>query len=580
LERPSLDATEKVWERCKLSLQFNTQERDKVVQRIRELETQIKELEARKRELEKPAAPTFAHVETALSMVGDPLEVLPELGQLDAYLKAPFTGRYPVQSSTVLAARLRYRIEEGKEYPGTDDRFYFLEASSTEVVDPAFLQLDFVFVDFAAGVVGRSEDSLHSRITPFVEDFFANLVKMVNEVVSTQLSFDRNTTESKRTRTTIEKLRPDWLAFLGTLLVFRGEEKGHSSGKRMQDAAAELNEKMDSWNSLFFGELKYVFGYALVGTSFQLYALHPDPSSNRGFGGASGVRSVEIGNLLNLSHIKDRFVLLQYMARFVRIFELIYDLMPRDAPPLGRISPAWKRPDSGEYSNIVFAPSFVKKTLVNFADKKMFNFDDLRKLYGLIKQNKLVNTIQCQTDYPKSLEDGLKLEGILNKNGNPRSDALLHETGFFSESGFLQEGLVLHLYPIGRMVQPKDVEEFKKCLLEISEAVDSLHKNRFCHRDIRWPNILQKVDASWMLIDLDFALEVKSRSKGVEWPNWKRGVPAKSEKYWTFKQDLWQFAMLVKDCHLIYGKKEDLVKALLKCSSAKGVRACIEKWAW
>jgi hypothetical protein len=32
------------------------------------------------------------------------------------------------------------------------------------------------------------------------------------------------------------------------------------------------------WNPVFFGTLPYVFGYALAGSLFEIYALYPDVS--------------------------------------------------------------------------------------------------------------------------------------------------------------------------------------------------------------------------------------------------------------------------------------------------------------
>ena len=124
----------------------------------------------------------------------------------------------------------------------------------------------------AFGIIGgQSEDATHAVITPLIQLFLAGLLNLTNPTWYTAVSFGRNQSERKRSRTTIERLRPDWVCFIHQLLVIRGEEKGDSSGDSLYGAADELTSKMEAWNPLFFGELPYVFGYALAGTKFRFY---------------------------------------------------------------------------------------------------------------------------------------------------------------------------------------------------------------------------------------------------------------------------------------------------------------------
>ena len=94
------------------------------------------------------------------------------------------------------------------------------------------------------------------------------------------------------------------------LLVFKREEKSDYGGT-LADAAEKLTSKMESWNPLFFGDLPYIFGYALSGTLFQMYALFPDQSQHYA-GGSPGVRKCPIGDKLDLAYLSARVTLLQY----------------------------------------------------------------------------------------------------------------------------------------------------------------------------------------------------------------------------------------------------------------------------
>ena len=115
------------------------------------------------------------------------------------------------------------------------------------------------------------------------------------------------------------------------ILVFRGEEKGDSAMTDVHEPRQELVTKMDAWNPIFFGDLEYVFGYALAGTQFQLYALYPDKSKQYPEGGC-GVNIKSIGGLLNLERIADRCMLLQYMINIAKVFKVMEPKLPRGGP--------------------------------------------------------------------------------------------------------------------------------------------------------------------------------------------------------------------------------------------------------
>jgi hypothetical protein len=478
----------------------------------------------------------YVQKEVAQGLVGEPLVALPSLSTLSDRLNRPIDVFFPVDGAVVESARRLYAQQRGQEWGGPPTRFSFLETSLNRRVDPQHLRIEYVFDDARTIIGGQSEDATHAVITPLVQYFLGGLLNLTNPVWYGEVRFARNEAENKRSRTTIESLRPDWMLMIRQLLVIRGEEKGDSSRATLRDAANELTSKMEAWNPLFFGELPYVFGYALAGTKFQLYALHPDGSVHY-LGGACGVRQSAIGRQLDLTFLDDRFVLLQYMINLVRVLQVMEPLVPHDAPPLGDMAAPWKRPESGEYSRIVFEPGFVIKILVQSSvGPVQYDFDLLETLYAKVKSGSIRNLIMCQKDYPKYDEGG---------------------------------NMILHLFPVGLSILPKDVRELGVCLRAVLTALGDLHESQFCHRDVRWPNILRNVDTSWMLIDLDFAAKLKR--KKADWPTWTRGVPTRiGKEQWSAQHDLKQVSALLSDAELRwFDARQQLALDIAECATAK-----------
>ena len=81
-----------------------------------------------------------------------------------------------------------------------------------------------------------------------------------------------------------------------------------------------------------------------------------------------------------------------------------------------------------------------------------------------------------------------------------------------------------------------------------------MHANQFVHRDVRWPNILQLANNTWMLIDLEFARKMKDGfapwpfwlkkyvENGVDWPP-RNGV----DESWGKAKDVWMVGQLLED---------------------------------
>ena len=66
--------------------------------------------------------------------------------------------------------------------------------------------------------------------------------------------------------------RPDFLLWVSSALLFKGEEKG--SAKELGAAETELLSKMTStWDSKMYGDCPYMLGYAVGGSLLKIVAI-------------------------------------------------------------------------------------------------------------------------------------------------------------------------------------------------------------------------------------------------------------------------------------------------------------------
>jgi hypothetical protein len=67
-------------------------------------------------------------------------------------------------------------------------------------------------------------------------------------------------------------LRPDYLLWVGSALLLKGEEK--ATAKELGAAVAELLSKMTStWNTDVYGQCPYMLGYAVGGSFLKIVAI-------------------------------------------------------------------------------------------------------------------------------------------------------------------------------------------------------------------------------------------------------------------------------------------------------------------
>jgi hypothetical protein len=103
----------------------------------------------------------------------------------------------------------------------------------------------------------------------------------------------------------------------------------------------------------------------------------------------------------------------------------------------------------------------------------------------------------------------------------------------------IEEKAVLWLYPVGLSVQDerqRDVESVRAAMRCVLEALEDLHAEGWCHRDVRWGNVLE-VDANqFILIDFEYAAPT---GRVRSWQG--RNPPPEIVSHqvdWTEKQDV------------------------------------------
>ena len=318
---------------------------------------------------------------------------------------------------------------------------------------------------------------------------FASLAEKVCTYDS-RFELKRNA-ESSSLSGVLSKARPDFLVTVGGRGLFFGEEKMHVG--QLGEAATELSEKLQ-WNEFTLGEkLPYVLGYAAAGLCVQLYALC-----------ANGKRH-SISPVLNISVREHRFWLTRAVVNVMRLLPRLAELLPETATPIGQ---TLQRSEGVQIT--VTGVNVVK--CVNASARHV----DLRQLEKFYKEilPKVPRSIQCNV----------------------------------SKSSFSDQELKLWLHPVGHEVQEEsryDVAIVQNALRCVLQALAKLHDMGWCHRDVRWGNVLQTESEGYVLIDFEFAAP---EGKEVTWKN--RYLPPEVKKgcnVWGRAQDIYQAGQMLKE---------------------------------
>lgn len=261
---------------------------------------------------------------------------------------------------------------------------------------------------------------------------------------------DRNSTDASGA--TAKGLRPDYCLWMQGALIFKSEHKADASG--MTEALNELSSKMTGWNPVALRGLPFLPAFALARHSLQFVALYPD---NGGI-----VRMRTVLRCWDLSIVWHRFSVLRAAMNMARVFVALRRLLPREVIPL--------------YQSILRAGG------------EMIFYDD-----HVVK----VTTYAA----PPQLYD-------LLGRGCPASS--IPNTIHVSNTKTRPDGTIqLELRPVCRPhAHPSTEMELKKAIRSVLIALNYLHAQGFVHRDVRWENVLQTVDGTWILADFELAAKV------------------------------------------------------------------------
>ena len=317
--------------------------------------------------------------------------------------------------------------------------------------------------------------------------FFTALSRLaVTHDMRYQLS--RNTASNSLSGIT-EASRPDFLLLVDGKALLFGEEKSES--RQIGDAARELSEKL-RWDSFTLGEqLPYILGYAAAGTHVQLFLLL-----------RQGTR-VAISPELDVQVVDHRFWLARAVAHILRLLPALSRLLPSESIPIGQ--------------TLQRAPG-VALTI---------NGDSVLKV--LTSEVEHVNCARLRTFYETicpQLEHAIQCD--------------------MTRSSWTESKTKLRLYPLGLHVSEDEQRRLSvvvHVVQSVLSALSHLHELGWCHRDVRWGNVLRRGDGKFMLIDFEFAA---AAGNIITWRN--RYLPPEvvpNVTPWGCAQDICQVGMLL-----------------------------------
>ena len=247
----------------------------------------------------------------------------------------------------------------------------------------------------------------------------------------------------------------------------------------------------------------------------------------------------------------DALTLIQYVFVIARIIVRASKEIPDNVPPVGKV---WER-KSGRHAQITIENEFVKKRLVLDADPPIFKWGGdggLKELYDLVKQQRIVGTIQLRDVEVSSLE------------------------------------IVLYLAPLGYRDPPKNMIEVKKLLLDVLSALQSIHANGWVHRDIKLANVVLRLDGQWMVIDLELASKLDERGE-ADWPFWDPRnndvypmPPRVGDERWKPKHDIYHVAMMLTSIPMfrIHAHRDVLVSALQNAKDTQEAMDIVSRFSF
>jgi serine/threonine protein kinase len=364
-------------------------------------------------------------------------------------------------------------------------------------------------------LAAKVPQSHHNLTENTLISFWDNLIVLV----LTQLvegSFLRDTNQG----TSAMLSRPDLCFYYGdsNICVFRGEEK---AGGELDAPLKELCDKLgNNWN---YDDAPYLFGYAACGPLVASAMIKKDQN------GKAAVEEIDRYNLTTLHGRLNFFLALLHLSTLF-------------SPIVQAIKTKFGRPEYG----IVEQPNGVSIHL---------------GLQSVIKY------------YPSSMPFKSILTHLKLVHGKMKKSSVPHVVQLTSASIKRKRAC---LSPRGYSIKPSDRNELVKALLDIIEALISMHELKIFHRDLRWDNVLRydAVDGqNWFIIDFDdsaFFEEEQSNGNIQQARDVQRADPSTHapELYFATqneKVDIWSVGYLIRTTGFSLCQEEELIGIMTDC---------------
>jgi hypothetical protein len=354
-------------------------------------------------------------------------------------------------------------------------------------------------------MVNQVIDPEMSQSEHATEDTYHHLWDSLIATVLTRVSYGcflRNSNKSTSTRL----CHPDLCFYYNKLniCVFRGEEKADGE---LIVPLNELHEKLDKW---IYDDAPYLLGYAAVGLQVELAIIQKDE------GGKATVQMVEHYDLGSL------------VGR-LRLFLAMLNLSTLFRPLVDKVKRRFVRPEYGV----------------------------LKKENGVEIQLGTVNVIKkYPSEMPTSLVhaviDHLKLvHSLMSSRSVPNVIQLVRSN---------MKKKTVCLTPVGYPEVPKDLKELVRALLDILDALVSMHQLKIVHRDLRWDNILRYCSGgqNWFIIDFDDSAQLTKegrdwiihQAKDAQDMDPASHAPELYNSTHDEKVDIWSIGYLIQTSHL------------------------------
>jgi Protein kinase domain len=253
--------------------------------------------------------------------------------------------------------------------------------------------------------------------------------------------------------------RPDFSATVENVLMLIGEAK--PSEEDQDEVIEDLVDNL-SWKTLAWYRLPFLLAFTTAGRYLRMHVLLPPAA---GSGSDKPVR-YQLGKEFDMRNPAKR---LQVAAVGLKIFQVMLGLqlrVPKYPIPLfqPRVNPIDER------QSVELQGRHVIKITQALAPKGVYELLGLGK-----KKSRLPHSVH-----------------VVAKEASGYPD--LH---------------TLTIEPVCDPTRPKPntEEELKSAIRAVLEALAGLHKARFCHRDVRWANILKASTGDWLLADFEHAAE-------------------------------------------------------------------------